>query len=109
MFSATPNIEMLRYLISLAASGKSIRGRRKKVMANDVARAYFNAPNLKPTFVDICNEGWEPGDEEMCGELLVSMYGTRPAASNWQKCYTDLFGRRRIQSNARLRMHSQEC
>ena len=26
----------------------------------------------------------------MCGELLVSMYGTRPAASNWQKCYTDL-------------------
>jgi hypothetical protein len=24
----------------------------------------------------------------MCGELLVSMYGTRPAAGNWQKFYT---------------------
>ena len=59
-------------------------------MANDVARAYFNAPNLKPTFVNICDEDWEPGDKDMCGELLVSMYGTRPAASNWQKCYTDL-------------------
>ena len=90
MFSATPNIEMLRYLISVAASGKSIKQRRNQIMANDVARAYFNAPNLKPTFVDICEEDWEEGDEDMCGELLVSMYGTRPAASNWQKCYTDL-------------------
>ena len=26
----------------------------------------------------------------MGGELTVSMYGTRPAASNWQKCYTKL-------------------
>ena len=26
----------------------------------------------------------------MCGELMVSMYGTRPAASNWQTCYTKL-------------------
>ena len=23
-------------------------------------------------------------------ELMVSMYGARPAASNWQKCYTKL-------------------
>ena len=51
-------------------------------MVNDVARAYFNAPNLVPTFVDICEEDREPGDEGMCGELLVSMYGTRPAANN---------------------------
>ena len=43
-----------------------------------------------PTFVEICDEDKEPGDEDMCGELLVSMYGTRPAANNWQKCYTTL-------------------
>ena len=59
-------------------------------MINDVARAYFNAPSLSPTFVDICDEDFEEGDEGMCGELMVSMYGARPAASNWQKCYTKL-------------------
>ena len=81
---------MLRYIVSRAAIGWSIKDRRRKIMVNDVARAYFNAPNLKPTFVEICDEDREPGDENMCGELLVSMYGTRPAAGNWQKCYTNL-------------------
>ena len=59
-------------------------------MINDVARAYFNAPSLSPTFVDICEEDFEEGDEGMCGELKVSMYGAGPAASNWKKCYTKL-------------------
>ena len=59
-------------------------------MVNDVSRAYFYAESLKPTFVDICEEDHEEGDEFRCGELLVSMYGTRPAAGNWQRCYTEL-------------------
>ena len=88
LFTGTPPIEMLRFLVSTAATGWSRMGKRRKIMVNDVARAYFNAPNLVPTFVDICEEDREPGDEGMCGELLVSMYGTRPAANNWQKFYT---------------------
>ena len=59
-------------------------------MVNDVSRAYFYAPSLKPTFVQICAEDFEPGDEHRCGKLLVSMYGTRPTAGNWQRCYTDV-------------------
>ena len=59
-------------------------------MLNDVARAYLKAPNLMPTFVELCDEDREPGDEGMRGELLVSMYGTRPTANNWQKGYTTL-------------------
>lgn len=55
-------------------------------MVNNVARAYFNAPSLTPTFVDICDEEREPGDEGMCGEVSVSMCGTRLAAQNWQRC-----------------------
>ena len=90
LYAATPPIEMLRYIVSRAATGWSRTGRRRKIMVNDVARAYFNAPNLTPVFVELCDEDKQPGDEGMCGELLVSMYGTRPAASNWQKCYTDL-------------------
>ncbi len=37
----------------------------------------------------------------MCGELLVSMYGARPAANNWQKYYTTVMtenGFRRIRA-----------
>ena len=90
LYTATPPIEMLRSIISIGATGSSRKGRRRKIMVNDVARAYFNAPSLEPTFVEICDEDFEPGDEDMCGELLVSMYGTRQAASNWQKCYTNL-------------------
>lgn len=59
-------------------------------MVNDVARACFNAPSLTPTFVEICEEDFEPGDEDKCGELRASMYGMRPAAQNWQHCYTEL-------------------
>ena len=51
----------------------------RKLVVSDVARAYFNAPALTPA-----------GDEYRCGELMVSTYGARPAAGNWQKCYSEL-------------------
>ena len=57
----------------MAATGLSKKGRTRKIMINDAARAYFNAPSLSPTFVDICDEDFEEGDEGMCGELTVSM------------------------------------
>eukprot|EP00973_Karenia_brevis_P007173 972762-Karenia_brevis.AAC.1 len=60
-------------------------------MVNDVSRAYFYAKSQQPTFVELCDEDKEPGDEGMCGELLVSMYGTRNAALNWQQCVTQAF------------------
>ena len=36
----------------------------------------FYAPNAKPRFVELSEED-EEGEEEMCGELLVSMYGKK--------------------------------
>ena len=59
-------------------------------MINDVSRAYFYARSESPTFVEICSEDFEAGDENNCGELQVSMYGTRQAAQNWQHCVTQL-------------------
>ena len=50
------------------------------IMACDVARAYFQAPNTSPVFVELCEEDRRLEDEELCGELSVSMYGTRSAA-----------------------------
>ena len=80
-------------------------------MVSDVARAYFNAPNLTPVFVEICDEDREVGDEDMCGELMVSMYGTRPAASNWQKCYSELLmkhGLKRSMANSCIFRHDEK-
>ena len=90
LYTATPALEFLRLIVSLAASFQDKCGRPWKIVVNDVNRAYFYAPSLKPTFVQICAEDFEPGDEHRCGKLLVSMYGTRPAAGNWQRCYTDV-------------------
>lgn len=58
-------------------------------MVNDAARAYSNAHA-------VCAEDPEEGDEDRCGELLVSMYRTRPAALNWQRCYTKLLAHARF-------------
>ena len=63
LYAATPPIEMLRWIIT-GWSGKS---RARKILITDLARAYFNAPSLPPTFVDICDEDFEEGDEGMCG------------------------------------------
>ena len=112
---------MLKGMISIAATGLSRKGRKRKIMVNDVSRAYFYAPNQETMFVDICEEDKEDGDEEMCGELLVSMYGTRPAATNWQKCYTELlvnngFSRNRastcifhhVEKDIKLKVHGDD-
>ena len=59
-------------------------------MANDVARAHFNAPSTSTAVVEFCEEDRGPEVEGMCGELSSSMHGTRSAARNWQKCHSDM-------------------
>ena len=59
-------------------------------MRNDVSRAYVYAP-VKPgqhIYVQLPAEDVRPGEEDMCGRLNFSMYGTRSAATNWQAHYT---------------------
>ena len=107
-YAATPPLEVLRALISMGATTTCAAEGPNKIMINDISRAYFYAPSTEPTFVELCEEDKEEGDENMCGELLVSMYGTRPAATNWQKCYTDLLeanGFRKAKSNSCLFCH----
>ena len=82
-------IKVLRHIASRAATGKSRTVKIRHIMANDVARAYFNAPSTSPVFLELCEEDRKLGDKGTRGELSVSMYGTRSAARNWQKCVTD--------------------
>ena len=107
-YAATPPLETLRALISMGATNVFSEEGPNKIMVNDISRAYFYAPSTSPTFVEICAEDWNDEDEGLCGELLVSMYGTRSAARNWQQCYSELLleaGFKRAKTNHCLFYH----
>ena len=104
MFAATPPLEAMKIIISIAATRNSEGRVGKKIMINDVSRAYFYARSESPTFVEMGSEDFEAGDENNCGELQVSMYGTRQAAQNWQHCVTQL-----MESNGFTSARSSPC
>ena len=81
-FAATPPSECLKIMLHKLASNK-----KYKLSYADVSRAYFYAPAVRPVYVKLPDEDKLEGDENMCGELRVSMYGTRDAAMNWATEY----------------------
>jgi len=89
LYSATPPLEVVRLIISLVASTSDGKESADpiSIMHIDVSRAYFHAPCLKPTFIEIPAEDRQPGDEDRAGKLNVSMYGTREAQINWENTY----------------------
>ena len=91
LFAATPPLESLRMIMSICASNQREYQREKNfiVMTNDIKRAYFYAPATRPIFIKIPDEDWEDGDSERVGQLNLSLYGTRDAALNWSKTYSD--------------------
>ena len=60
----------------------------KKVMLIDVKKAHLNGviPEGELVYVELPAEAEAPG---MCGRLIRWLYGMRPAASAWEKDYTD--------------------
>ncbi len=89
LYAATP-IEALRFILHLAASLNN--NGKYKIMINDVSRAYFYAlvKEGQYIYVKLPPEDTLPGEENMCGRLNFSMYGTRRAATNWQTHYTNV-------------------
>ena len=90
LYAATPPIEALRLTLHLAATNQQTAN--YQIMTNDVSRAYFYAPiqEGQHIYVKLPAEDILPGEEHMCGKLNYSMYGTRPAATNWQTHYTKI-------------------
>lgn len=87
----TPPLEALKCLLALAAG----RGRADtRVVHVDVRRAHFYADVRREVFVTIPAEDFAAGDEQMCAQLVKSMYGTRDAASNWERAYSDFLKRK---------------
>ena len=88
VFAGTPPLEGLRYIIHEAATVDDIKGSYSKViMINDVARAFFEAKATRAVCVELPSEGLTEEDKkkDMVGILNMSLYGTRDAATNWQK------------------------
>lgn len=86
LFSATPPLEYMRFLVSCCASSQWGK-RPTRLLVVDVKNAYFYAPSRRRVFVELPEEDRVEG-EDMVGLLQRSLYGTRDAASNWAEEYT---------------------
>ena len=87
LFAATPPLEALRMLVAMLAA-KGGREHKKRMLICDVSRAFFYAPVEKQIFVELPNEDKCEGKDEVA-ELNYSLYGTRDAAANWHKAYSE--------------------
>ena len=84
LFAATPPIEALKMIISMAATAN----RGEVIMVNDIRRAFFHAKVTRDVYVQLPPEDVDSNEERMCGKLLFSMYGTRDAAQSRHQEYT---------------------
>ena len=78
------HLEAFKLLISEAASRTGVA-----LMHVDICRAYFYAKARREVYIQLPDEDFQDGDEECCGKLDFSMYGTRDAANNWEQLVVD--------------------
>ena len=81
LHAGTPPLEALKAIISIAANHKETFS----FMHIDVARAYFHAKAQRPVLIRLPVEDRMGTDVGKVGLMKKSMYGTRDAASNWER------------------------
>ena len=82
LFSATPPLEFVKYLIPSCASSQRT-AHHTRMLVVDVKTAYLVAPSRRRVFIELPEEDWCEGDGDVVGLLERSLYGTRDAAANW--------------------------
>ena len=98
LFSATPPIELMRFMLSRQATRRN-DGRERKTMYLDVKKAHLAPLCEQDVYVDLPAEAKVTEDE--CGKLIHWLYGCRPAAQVWEEHYSKLLkdhGFKRLQS-----------
>ena len=55
---------------------------------------------VRNVYVEIPAEDWEDGDQDRCGTLLKSLYGTRGAVVNWSVAYSKVFAAHGVSNGA---------
>ena len=86
MFAATPPLEVLTIMLSVAmAEGVGYRKGREeeglKLERIDIKRAYLQAEKQREVSVELPEADREEG---ACATLRKAMYGTRDAAQSWE-------------------------
>lgn len=87
LFAGTPPLEALKILLSEAATVDAGKSEQNSLMIADVSRAFFEASARRNVCVELVDEDASEDDRtaDMVGHLILSMYGTRDAATNWQE------------------------
>ena len=83
LFSATPPLELIRYVISRQATMRA-DGQERKTLYIDVKKAHLVAKCTQDVYVEL------PAgvQEDECGKLIYWLYGCRPAAQAWEEHYS---------------------
>ena len=81
LHAGTPPLEALKAIKSIAANHKETFS----FMHIDVSRAYFHAKAQRPVLILLLVEDRKGTDAGKVGLMKKSMYGTRDAASNWER------------------------
>ena len=87
-FAATPPLESLRAILAICAARQK-RRQPHRLMALDVARAYFYVPALRVVFIQIPAEDRLESDVGKIAQLNLNFYGTRDAPKNWTASETE--------------------
>ena len=81
LFSATPPLEMMRFIMSRQATHRK-DGRERKSMYLNTKKAHVIPLYEQDVYVELPGEAEVEDDE--CGKLIHWLYGCRPAAQAWE-------------------------
>ena len=98
LYAGTPPLEALKAIISIAANHKGTFS----IMHIDVSRAYFHAKAQRPVLIRLPAEDRMGCDKGKVGLMKKSMYGTRDAASNWERDWQENVEKCEISTGAQL-------
>ena len=87
LFSATPPLEMIRFMLSRQATVRD-DGEERKTMYLDIKKAHLAPLCMSDVYVELPAEAEVAEDE--CGKLIHWLYGCRPAAQAWEEHYSAL-------------------
>ena len=87
LFSATPPIELMRFVLSRQAT-KRKDGIERKTMFLDVKKAHLAPLCEEDVYVELPEEA--NVEEDKCGKLIHWLYGCRQAAQAWEEHYSNL-------------------
>jgi hypothetical protein len=87
LFCATPPLELIRFLVSKAASySRKTPARKRKMLFIDVKKAHLIPKCTEEVYVELPKEAGCKEDE--CGKLEYWLYGCRRAGQAWEDHYS---------------------